>query len=102
MQAILKPHGHAKWTVVTYLPFLWRPEQHIFLKPMMMTTFAQRVGHRFADLYSPELDPATYLALLDLASEVREKVLDLGAKDMIDVQSFMYTAVDYVEDDLKD
>src|SRR5690242_14748149 len=31
MAAVLKPHDNAKWTVVTYLPFLWRPDQHMFL-----------------------------------------------------------------------
>jgi hypothetical protein len=48
MEHALKPYSSPKWTVVTYLPFLWRPEEHMFLKPEATTDFAQRVGHRFA------------------------------------------------------
>jgi hypothetical protein len=33
MERALKPHDNAKWTVVTYLPFLWQPDQHMYLKP---------------------------------------------------------------------
>jgi len=39
----LKPKDAAKWTVVTYLPFLWRPDTHMLLKPMVTTDFAERV-----------------------------------------------------------
>jgi hypothetical protein len=48
MESVLKPYDAAKWTTVTYLPFLWRPEQHMFLKPETTKDFAERVGHRFA------------------------------------------------------
>jgi len=32
MEHALRPHESAKWTVVTYLSFLWQPEKHMFLK----------------------------------------------------------------------
>jgi hypothetical protein len=102
LRSILKPYDSAKWTVITYLPFLWRPEVHVFLKPMMITNFAERVGHRFADVYSADLDISVYQSLLDLAAEVRANVADLEPRDMIDVQSFMWTAVEYTEDDRAD
>lgn len=38
MNRLLKPHDNAKWTVVTYLPYLWRPEKHMFLKPEVTKT----------------------------------------------------------------
>ncbi len=60
MERVLKPHVIAKWTAVTYLPFLWRPDAHMFLKPTVTTEFASRVGHRFANEYSPMLDAAVY------------------------------------------
>ena len=53
MERALKHHESAKWTVVTYLPFLWRPETHMFLKPEVTKDFAARVGHRFASDYEP-------------------------------------------------
>ena len=102
LRAILKPYDSAKWTVVTYLPFLWRPEVHVFLKPTMITNFASRVGHRFADVYSPDLDIAVYECLLNLGAEVRQKMEDLAPQDMIDVQSFMWTSVEYTEADRAD
>ncbi len=99
LKSILKPHDSAKWTIVTYLPFLWRPEEHVFLKPTMVGQFAERVGHRFASTYSPELDLSVYGALLDLATATRDQIADLAPRDMIDVQSFMWTAVEYTEAD---
>lgn len=102
LRAILRPHDSAKWTVITYLPFLWNPSVHVFLKPTMITNFARRVGHRFADDYSPDLDLRVYLSLLDLAAEVKAKVADLEPHDMIDIQSFMWTSVEYTEADRED
>lgn len=102
LRAILKPHDSAKWTVITYLPFLWDPSSHVFLKPTMITHFASRVGHRFADDYSADLSLGVYESLLDLATEAKAKIGDLGPQDMIDVQSFMWTSVEYTEDDRAD
>jgi hypothetical protein len=55
-RTLWQPHDDAKWTVVTYLPFLWRPGAHMFLKGEVTTEFAARVGHRLADDYEPRLD----------------------------------------------
>ena len=96
---LLKPHDCAKWTIVTYLPFLWRPDAHIFLKPQMIKDFAGRVGHRFAWAYEPDLDADVYEALLDLATETKHEIASLNPKDMIDVQSFMWTVMKYKEED---
>lgn len=102
MKAILKHSDNAKWTVVTYLPFFWRPDLNVFLKPTMLQQFASRVGHRFADAYSADLDIKVYDSLLDLAAEVKDKIADMEPVDMIDVQSFMWTAVEYTEADRAD
>jgi hypothetical protein len=102
MKAILKRTDNAKWTVVTYLPFLWRPDTNVFLKPTMIQNFASRVGHRFADDYSAELDTRVYESLLELAAEVKRELADLEPQDMIDIQSFMWTAVEYTEQDKQD
>lgn len=99
MRGLLKPYDSGKWTVVTYLPFLWRPDVHVFLKPTMLCQFAERVGDRFASAYSAELDHQVYEALLDMAAETRQRIADLKPRDMIDVQSFMWTAVEYTEAD---
>ncbi|MDB5541248.1 MAG: hypothetical protein JWQ89_2975 [Devosia sp.] len=87
MQNALKPHDGAKWTIVTYLPFLWPPEEHLFLKPEKTKDFAERVGHRFANDYGPALDLNVYESLLDLASKTAIEIADLRPRDRIDVQS---------------
>jgi hypothetical protein len=51
LEHLLGPHENAKWTVVTYLPFLWRPDRHMFLKPEVTKDFADRVGHPFESDY---------------------------------------------------
>jgi len=98
MERALKPHRAAKWTIVTLLPFLWRPEQHMFLKPEATKDFASRVGHRFANDYEARLDYGVYESLLDLASKTAAELADLRPRDRIDVQSFIWVVGDYKEE----
>jgi hypothetical protein len=95
MDRALKPHDSAKWTVVTYLPFLWRPSSHMFLKPAATKDFAERVGHRFANDYEARLDIAVYDSLLDLASMTMKEIEELKPRDRIDVQSFIWVVGNY-------
>lgn len=95
MERALKPHENAKWTVVTYLPFLWRPETHMFLKPEATKDFAVRVGHRFASDYEPRLAMPVYQSLLDLASTTAAELTELMPRDRIDVQSFIWVVGAY-------
>ena len=99
---VLKSFDAAKWTVIAYLPFLWRPEAHMLLKPEVTRDFAARVGHPFADAYSPELRPAVYDALLDLVRATEAALIDLRPVDCIDVQSFIFVVGRYTEDDIAD
>jgi hypothetical protein len=98
MESALKPHNAAKWTTVSYLPFLWHPEQHMFLKPEATKDFATRVGHRFASDYDPKLDIAVYDSLLDLAAKTMAELSDLKPRDRIDVQSFIWVVGNYKEE----
>lgn len=95
MERLLRPHDDARWTVVTYLPFLWRPEENIFLKPEVTKDFAARVQHPLEHDYDSELRLEVYDSLLDLAGQIRERFGDLGPRDMIDVQSVIWTVGDY-------
>jgi len=97
MDRALKPHDSAKWTVVTYLPFLWRSETHMFLKPEVTKDFAARVGHRFASDYEPSLDIRVYDSLLDLTAKTADELAELQPRDRIDVQSFIWVVGDYKE-----
>lgn len=97
MAKALRPHNAAKWAVVTYLPFLWRPESEMFLKPQVTQSFAERVGHRFADVYRADLDLEVYDALLDLVQEARIKLDRLDLRDNIDLQSVIWVVGDYTD-----
>ncbi|HVI98278.1 MAG TPA: hypothetical protein VM657_04350 [Sphingomonas sp.] len=97
METLLRPHDNAKWAVVTYLPFLWRPATHIFLKPEVTKDFAARVQHKLERSYSAELDYGVYEDLLDLAGQIRASMADLGPRDMIDIQSLLWVVGGYRE-----
>ena len=99
MELILLKHENAKWTVVTYLPFLWRPETHMFLKPVVTQDFAERVGHPFVHDYSPTLDPVVYASLLDLMAITKAELANLQPRDNIDLQSFVWTVGEYKDGD---
>jgi len=90
LDRILSPFQANKWTIVTYLPFLWKPSEHMFLKPEATKDFAERVGHRFANVYRPELDVRVYESLLALTDTVKSNLADLQPRDNIDVQSFIW------------
>ena len=85
----------AHWTVFTYLPFLWRPEEHMFLKPAVTKDFAARVGHSFAYEYSAALDVGVYESLLSLTAETKLEISKLEPADNIDIQSFIWIVGKY-------
>lgn len=91
----LKPYDAVKWTVVTYLPFLWQPEKHMFLKPEVTKFFAEQVGHEFTWFYKATLDIDVYEALQDLAAKTKQEISGLNPRDGIDVQSFLWVVGKY-------
>lgn len=90
MAAVMKPHDAFKWTAVTYLPFLWRPDEHLFLKPSVTQDFAERVGHPFAREYEATPNEATYRSLLGMNAATARAIADIAPRDGIDVQSFIW------------
>jgi hypothetical protein len=97
MRESLKGESVATWPAVTYLPFLWRPEVHMFLKPEVTKEYAQRVGHPFSFDYSSELTTTVYAQLLDLAQQTENQIIDLNPADRIDVQGFIWVVSKYEE-----
>ncbi|WP_424139405.1 hypothetical protein [Roseomonas chloroacetimidivorans] len=97
MDRILRPHDSAKWTVVTYLPFLWRPSVHMFLKPEVTKGFATKVGHPFVHDYETRLHADVYDGLLSLVGQTESELVELRPKDRIDVQSFLWVVGAYDE-----
>jgi len=77
-----------KWPVQTILPFLFNPTQHMFLKPQVTRQAANR--HAFDLRYDAEPNWTTYRQLLRLCQLLAEDLKDLGPKDYIDIQSFIW------------
>lgn len=97
MERALKPHDVAKWTVATYLPYLWQPETQMFLKPEATKDFAARVGHRFASDYEARLHLPVYESLLALVEKTTQELAGLEPRDRIDIQSFIWIVGEYRE-----
>ncbi len=77
----------ASWPVLTILPFLARPDLFMFLKPEPTVASALRL--RFDLHYDPSLNWVTYNQLMTLSTLLLEKLRPHGARDHIDVQSFL-------------
>src|SRR6187455_3147682 len=75
------------WPLVTVFGFIAQPDRHIFLKPLVTKTAAQRYGFEFHYKSKPNWD--TYASLLAFADIVRRDLRDLRPRDMIDLQSFI-------------
>ncbi|WP_304074538.1 hypothetical protein [Maricaulis maris] len=97
MEQAARKADRPSWPLLTYLPYMWRPAEHMFLKPVVTRDFAERVGHAFAAEYTPEFSELVYLSLLDLAQKTRAEIVELEPRDNIDIQSFIWTVGEYPE-----
>jgi hypothetical protein len=76
------------WPLVTVFGFIAKPRVHMFLKPTVTRLAARAYGFDFE--YESRPNWQTYRSLLEFARRVREDVDDLGPRDMIDIQSFIW------------
>jgi hypothetical protein len=77
-----------QWLVATLFPFVASPGRHVLLRPKATCEAAERLG---CDLrYEASLNWATYAALRTLSTQLLEKLKPNGAKDFVDVESFMH------------
>jgi hypothetical protein len=95
-----KAKGVASWVCLTYFPFLWLPDRHMFLKPAFTQAYAARIGHRFLQDYQSTPNPITYASLQHMTVETGNAVADLNPTDNIDLHSFMWVVIDYSGDDV--
>ncbi len=87
-----------KWTFATYLLFFCLPDDEMFVKPEAATWFLKFVGHPLQGQplqgqpvrISGAPDAETYGLIREAARELYNYLLDYGAGDMIDVQSFLW------------
>lgn len=83
----------ATWPVLTILPFLAQPDAFMFLKPEPTKEAAER--RRFELQYSADLRWVTYKKLMIMSNTLLEELRDEGARDYIDVQSYMWVIAKY-------
>ena len=88
LSALLAPAGAAKWTILTYWPFILFPTRYMFLKPEVAQESARRLGDSFG--YESRPTSIVYRRYLGYVTRLREKISHLKPRDNIDVQTFMY------------
>lgn len=76
------------WPLVTVFGFIAQPDRHIFLKPTVTRAAARAYGIEFPYRSRPNWE--TYTALRDFAAQVMRDSEDLGPRDLIDAQSFIW------------
>lgn len=76
------------WPLVTVWGFLAQPATHFFLKPQVTRRAAAACGFDFD--YQSKPNWGAYSNLLELAAALRRELRDLGPRDMIDLQSFLW------------
>ena len=74
--------------VATVFGFIAQPEKHIFFKPTVTRTAAERYGFDLEYQSRPSWD--VYQNVLEFASVVASDLRDLRPRDMIDIQSFIW------------
>jgi len=77
------------WPLVTVFGFIAQPQLHIFFKPNVTRRAATEYG--FDLHYESRPSWRGYQNLLHFADQVRHDLKDLHARDMIDIQSFIWT-----------
>lgn len=80
------------WPNVTLLPFLANPDKFMVLKPTSTESMAARMN--FDLRYQTVPNWSTFEALQRMASFLLQRLQQLGAKDFIDVQAFMWVTRD--------
>lgn len=84
-----------KWTVATLLPATAAPDVFVFVKPEIMKGAAARVGFEISYESSPNY--RTYKLILELSAHLLKDLKPLGARDLIDVASFLWVVAKYDE-----
>jgi len=90
MRRIATSHDARTWPIITLLPWLWAPGRHVFIKPEETKAFARSVGHTFHLLYAIAEPLEIYDAARDLGQQILRETADLGSRDFIDTQGFIY------------
>lgn len=86
--ALLSEQNSNCWPAATFFLMLTAPQQHIFVKPIPSRTMLLRMQPEVRWTTQPDVE--VYSQLRELAKDLHEELRPLGARDMIDVQSFLW------------
>ena len=78
----------ASWPGATIIPYLAQPDRHMLLRPSVTQHAAERFGIELN--YVPRPNWRTYSSLLGMAAQLFKDLKPHGARDYIDVQSFIW------------
>lgn len=78
----------ATWPVATIMPYLAQPDVFMFLKPEVTRKCAERLNFNLC--YDARPNWLTYSKLLAMCDVLMEYLKPYGARDMIDLQSFIW------------
>ena len=78
----------ASWPVATIMLYLAQPQRHMIMRPSVSQQAAVRFG--FELNYAPRPNWRTYSALQTMSQQLLKELTPLGARDLIDVQSYMW------------
>ena len=94
LAAVLMPHGAAKWTIVSLLPFLLNPARWPFVKPTFIERTTKATGVEVD--YESQPNAHTYNLIRELYEKVFRTLSERGPmfapRDFIDVQTFLWVA----------
>lgn len=82
-----------KWTTATYFLFLVFPQKYMFVKPNITQAVATMSAFNIA--FTPRINWRTYERILRFSDYTKQKLHALEPKDMIDIQSFMWSIMAY-------
>jgi hypothetical protein len=82
------PH---KWTFPTYFLFIFHPDKEIFIKPSIVKWLIKFASFESEIDFSSHPSGKTYNAIRLLHFKIKEDLKDYNPKDMIDIQSFIWT-----------
>ena len=76
------------WPNVTVLPFLADPTRFMVSKPEIFRQIAARMDVELSPSTTVKWD--SYARVLDVSRQLQSRLAPLGAKDFIDVQTFVW------------
>ncbi|MDQ2995746.1 MAG: EVE domain-containing protein, partial [Chloroflexota bacterium] len=93
--ALLAEKKPGVWPTATYFLMLLDPNAYIFIKPTQYQFFFKSVG--LDEPWPTRPTAAAYARYLDLAQQLLADLQPLGAQDLIDVQSFLWSVPYYAQ-----